>query len=409
MGEIIMNCYEFGLCKFGYYYGDNYKKIRCVNCEVIDKVINEICNAEDRLVFRALSDIEKKSLDTYNTNLHRGNFEEIILEEDSYQGVINKIFEYVRVTLNDKKIKEKQFSYSRCFVVPLFKYTNKEENPVIAMKNLKLNTFDISYDCTYYQWIKGYYTRDDEHTYITEDEENIAIKELFSSNIKVDSISDYLKYYYKKRKHLPYESCIREFTENMKVRYDNKLSLCDLDDISNIKIQSFTLDLSMFNRKSINNYLQYCSNEQVKIKRVASFNNDREIISTEPFNSYRGEFHIIQDKSLINNFKLITICVLFLEKNRNEIDKKIIDIIESYISKIRNEYIQYIDRAKVDLLIEHLKKNYEEEFQALKNIKGLFRDYNEGVLSWFERSIDICCEKNSISKKLISQLRIEMI
>lgn len=402
-----MNWYNFGLCKFGYYYGDNYKKIRCVNCEVIDKVINEICNADNRLGFRALSDIEKKSIDTYNMNLHRGNFEEIILEDDSYQGIINKVFEYVRVTLNNKKIEEKQFSYSRCFVVPLFKYTNKEENPVIAMKNLKLNTFDISYNCTYYQWIKGYHSRDDEHTYITEDEENIAIKELFSSNIKVDSISDYLKFYYKKRKHLPYESCIGEFIENIKARCNNQLSLCDLDDVSNIKIQSFTLDLSMFNRKSINNYLEYCSNEQVKIKRVASFNNDREIISTEPFNSYRGKLYIIQDKSLINNLKLITVCVLFLEKYRNEIDKKCINIVEVYVSKIRNEYIQNSDRVKVDLLIEHLKDNYEEEFQSLKSIKGLFREYNEGILSWFKRSINICCEKNSMSKRLISILKIE--
>lgn len=402
-----MNWYDYGLCPYGYRYSNNYEKIKCVNCDVINKVINEICNAENRLVFRALSYVEKKSLYSYDIDLYRGNFEEIILSDDSYQGIINKIFKYVRVTLNNKRTEDKQFSYSKCFVVPLFKYSDREDNPAIVMKNLNVNTFDISYDCVYYKWIKGYYAKDDERTDIIEGEDTIAIKELFSSNLKLDSINDYLKYYYNEKKHLPYESYIGEFIDGMQKNEYNQLSLCDLDYINNIKIQSFTLDLSIFNRKVINDYLQYCSNDEVKIKRAASFNNDREVISTEFFNSYRGKFYIIQDKSLINNLKLITVCVLFLEKHGNDIDKKYYNIIEGYIAKIRNEYIESIDRVRVDLLIQHLKNNYEEEIQALTDIKGLFRDYNKSPLSWFKRLINGCCEKNSMSKRLIYVLKRE--
>ncbi len=142
-----MNWNEVGLCS----YEDDHEEVKCNNCIFIEKIINEICNDENRLVFRALSYDEKKLV--YNNREEefgeRGGFDEIILSDDSYQSVINKIFKYVRVTLNNKNSKEKQFSYSRCFVVPLFKYSKRESSSIIVMKSLNLNTFDISYECMY--------------------------------------------------------------------------------------------------------------------------------------------------------------------------------------------------------------------------------------------------------------------
>ncbi len=248
----------------------------------------------------------------------------------------------------------------------------------------------------YYQWIKGYHTKDKEHVYITEKENTIPIKELFSSNLKISSISSYLKDYYSNGKYSSFESYIGEFRDDLRQSEENQLSLCDLDDIYNIKIQSFTLDLSLFNRKIMNNFLEYCSCEKVKIKRVASFNKDREIISTELFNSHSGEFFIIQGETFINDLKFITVCVLFLENYRKDIGQIYSKVIEDYINKIVNKCIEPTNRRIASLLIEHLKENYEEEFDALKDIKKIPKIYNKNALSYLNKLVNACCKKNLI-------------
>lgn len=401
-----MNWYNYGLCPYGYHYDDNYNKIKCINCEVVDNLINEICKYERRLAFRALSYTEKKDI-YYNVNrkVYRGDFKEIVLDEDSFQGIINKIFECIRITINNKASSQKLFSYSRCFTVPLFKYIIKDDNPVIIMKHLNINTFNISYCCIYYQWIKGYYTNDDEHSYITEGEANIPIKELFNNNLQLNSIEEFLKNIYNKKNYIPYEYYLGGFLEDIKKSGYDDLSLCDLDDVNNIKIQSFTLDLSFINRNIMNNYLRYCSNEEVKIKRAASYNKDREIISTEYFNSYNEKFYAIEGKEFIKYLKLITICILFLEEYKNELNEKYSEIILEYIHKIKSEYINDSDRVIVCAVIQHLRKNYKEEFEALTEIKEVWRRYNESILNWFERLTNVCCQRDSMQKKLIYLLK----
>lgn len=63
------------MCPYEYHYNDNYQKTKCINCEVVNRLINEICSDERRLVFRALSDIEKRDIyDNVNRKIYRGEF-----------------------------------------------------------------------------------------------------------------------------------------------------------------------------------------------------------------------------------------------------------------------------------------------------------------------------------------------
>lgn len=394
-----------GLCPFGYYYIRN-SKIKCNTCNVIEDIVENIAPMSKIKVFRALSEPEKASFFKNNYYLYRDKFEEIELDDDSYQGVINKIFSYVRDTLNNKKnSKKKQFSYSKCFVVPLFKYVkNNEENPIIAIKDIIINSFEISYECTYFQWIKGYYTRDDERTYFTESESTVDIKELLCSNLENPRIDEYLKRYYQKHNFLPLERYMDEYKYKMVNDGENSLELCDLDSIENIKIQSFTLDLSIMNRKEINDYLEYCSNDAIKIKRLASFSRDREIISTIPFDCSNRSY-TLQGKTLIYYCKIIAICVLFLEEYKEKIDKEYINIIAKFIMKIRNNYIQKIDLSNVDLVIRHLKDNSKNEFKALRDILNIDFIWGEKEICFLIRMINNYCNKTSITRRFIYDLK----
>lgn len=125
--------------------------------------------------FRSLANLDNEKNRTLN-------FQDIDIEDENIIDVMDKYANYIRATLNNRK-EEKLYSYSKCICIPLFKYSKNNEFPIIAIMNGKLNSVDISFSCNYYQWIKGYYTKDDDRNYITE---NYWGQELYKKSLKYE-------------------------------------------------------------------------------------------------------------------------------------------------------------------------------------------------------------------------------
>lgn len=368
-------CNKKAFCPF------NYKNCDSYDCYRIIDLLGQIKPMDTIKCFRVLSEKEKKIIDfNCDEDNSRGSFDEINIDECNVYEAIDKIFNYVRITLNNKNSVDKLYSYSKSLFISLFKYTTKDTEPAIVIKNLPINSIDIAFTCTYNQWIKGYYSEEyDGWLYINDDNYvTYGINEIFREISSLDNIRrnmpnnfkelyTYLKGqsyddYYKKHQCYPFSFYILSLEDKMITEKYNQLEFADLDYVSDLKIDGFTLDMTNFNREILNEYLEEDSKEQKRVKNFANYTIDREIITTRKPCSYSMNKHILKGNKLIKCMRGIGVCVVYIEKYKDKIEDKYYNVINDFIN-------EKIDENKiVNLLTVHLRNNYEQESESLYDL-----------------------------------------
>lgn len=402
-GEMIMNS-DFCLCDFDYSLNKVSSKI-CEKCTLIFTLIDSIDDATAVTCFRALSPIERKTLANVD-QFYRGRreIEPIELYDRSLSSTVTALFKTVRETLNNKTSGDanKQFSYSKCLVVPLIKYISKENSdPVMAISKLDLNSVVLEYGLTYFPWNKA---RFGDSIYQTASETSIGIKELF--NVKKLSLHgndlEFLKTVYNNIGAIPFEYYLTELIQELKECSNNQVEFSDLHKVDSLRIISVTLDLTPLNRSLLDSYYQ--EHDRVpKIKRLASFNKDHEVYSTEsPFLSSR----FLKGKELIDDIKVIAVFTILLAQK--EVDSRFESIITEFIKCTKDKVCEY-DKVNIDFIVSHLKDNSSIEFETLLGYLKMRRSPLERDSEWIYRILDVILDSSSVGRRSIQVLMTDQL
>lgn len=338
---------------FYYYYGIEFKQSQ-----------NLIC-------FRS-EDANKLSFKT--------NYLENSIDEDGYYGIdqfINKIFDYVRDAVNNDDNSYKFKSYSKALCIPLFKYFGESniDSPLLVIKELRTNSVSINAEYYIFYWFEDEDGNRYNVSYLYESPIDIHIllnKELFFRELyrEVDVPSIY----------------IVEDEETEDYSY-----LLDIDNIQ-VQLCNFTLDVSQFNRNSLDNLYKF----DTKFKRIASYKKDREVISSEPI--YAGDMIVGKQETIL------FIRILYLMKIYNK------EINEAcYSSLLNNEYEELITFSKeevdiINFIDKYLNRNLYFESRALDEIVGLKDVKGKGILAILNFTIKFSSLDNRLPEKLLDML-----
>ncbi|MFR6016829.1 MAG: hypothetical protein ACLUG9_04785 [Paraclostridium sordellii] len=308
-------------------------------------MLDNFTNIDDEsLCFRSLDNLKSEKNRTLN-------FQDIDIKDRNIIDVMKKYVSYIRATLNNRK-EEKLYSYSKCICIPLFKYSKNKEFPIIAIMNGKLNSVDISFSCNYYQWIKGYYTKDDDRNYITENylcsQKFYDLTKLLNNIPNIDRNQANI-------------DLINKLECQIKNSGEFDIEMCDLDSVEDIKVIDFLIDLSNIDRCNLNKFIKKFLVDKAQIKRLAGFNKDFEIISSYRSNKFNSVF--IKGNKLINIAKYICICIIFTEENKDKLNADNYKIIYRFL----DEYLKSISEYSQEDIVILLKKIMNDKGSNLNN------------------------------------------
>lgn len=362
-----MDWCKSGLCIKGTYTDSYIGSIECLNCKPIENLINSIGGYEDVFLYRSLSSYEKEVLNKGIFNIFddslkkRGYLLDIPLDSNNYslQSLLDYIFYLIRVTENNNQYRSKLYSYSKSFIIPLLCYIKKGDlNPIIVAKREYINSFKLVYSCNYFSYLKD---SDGNHYLSYDSEKEIPIKDLFNN----DNISIVKKNFLNSRNR-SYLSALPSFIERLNQEEDFSVELADFDSIENVRIRSFTIDISSIPRKVFEDYYKKCSNSSVLFKKVASFRKDREVISTESgcFTNSISDY-IIRGRDTIALLQAIVISILFLKMY--SVNKYNEDYIKGLIHKLKLK-LPIFDSSRLNVILSSIEKNYVKEAKVLWEI-----------------------------------------
>lgn len=413
-----MDWFNKGLCNKGYHKSLEKWNINvpCVNCSSVNNLINSIGNCEDMYLYRSLHFYEKEILSgnlhsfnyriydsdmcsDYLGNVKKGYFEKIPLSygEDYFHSVVDRLFYSIRETENNnKKSIKKVYSYSKSFIVPLLAYVDRNisEN-IIVVKRMPVNAFNIEYSCNYFNYVKDI-DGNNYDSYLSE--LIIPIRGILSS----DMVS--LFEVYTKDDPYSWKKGLCFLKDYLYSNEDFDIELAELDNIENICISSFTLDLSTIDRGILEEYFMKCSSSGKSIKKVANFKNDREIISSIPgcYLSSNSDFFIKGNKT-IGVLQAIVISILFLKMY--SVNKRNEDCILGHIKRLKNS-LPIFEFGRLNTLISNIERNYEEESKTFWSIV-----YNIVVDSYsiyiYKHMLERYCISNDVVKSIISTLDMQ--
>lgn len=267
------------------------------------------------------------------------NKEQYIEYSQTYSSItldkeIGNIFDRIIHAINNSNDLDKDRSYSKSLVVPLFKYANESSRLVI--KNLITNTIRLLVTISCYDW--SWYEPDkyDDPEDLQNTQSDRYHGEIFELDVPINDINNKEKikdmiydYIYK----YPIGPC--ELDEECHTIY-----FMDIDNID-IDIIGFTVDVSGLTK----NQIYSISNSDTQVGLHKSYRTDQEVISDT--NLYDSELLSMQDTVFARIAVLLT-----LTKNNNIIEGFI-----EYYNSIRDKNVSKHISKTIDILIEYIRSN----------------------------------------------------
>lgn len=419
--------FEKGLCFKGYYKENSSnilsKEIKCVNCKSVENIIDSIGDMESMYLYRSLDKYEVEHVkgdynfipyianntlyESDNTPyISKGYFEALGIDwyKVSYHQIIDTILDRILITENNNEYENKKlYSYSKNFLIPLYRYCSlykygekkeKDYSPMIAVRKMDVNSFNLTYSCNIYRHIgdEGVGAYDSYEKEIT-----IPIKYIMSLDT-ANTIKNYLSS--SKKKHSWVEA-LSFFIEDLYEDEKLNLSSADLDSIENIRITSFTLDISNFKRKVIEEYFSKCSSKGIMFKKVAGYRVDEEVVSSEVgcVIDDRYDF-IIKSKNTIALLQVIIFSLIFIKVYK--ISKENKNIIENIVETLKKR-LNVFEYNKLSPIIENAEKNYIEGFKFISVVSDVgYCCYN---IDYYKEILKRICISNELVEEVVSYLK----